>query len=182
MAIEAARATSPQAPTRTPVEDAVGALAERAQAFTEASEALRAEIVAFQAALAKAEGRPAEPGLKLVVSRETAEMEAIDQAEAAGETVEAGDGVQVAAIAEIGDGVPVAAVDEYRPTPAQIAEFFRTYGEPGELEREPTSAPAGAPPAPKERNLARERLYADIGGAVIGLSAAAALINFVLLK
>ena len=33
-----------------------------------------------------------------------------------------------------------------------------------------------------ERNPKRERLYTDIGGAVIGIGGAAALLNFVLLK
>ena len=32
------------------------------------------------------------------------------------------------------------------------------------------------------RNFGREQLYADIGGALIGLGGAAALLNFVLLK
>ena len=170
MAIDAARASSPQVPTGHPVEAALQALAERAEAFTEASEALRAEIRTFQATVAGAEGSPAEPALKLVVSRETAEIEAIGEAETAGESAQAGDGVQVAA------------VDNYQPTPAQIAEFFRTHGaseEPGPKPPEPeTTSPAGA----RERNLDRERLYADIGGAIIGLSGAAALLNFVLLK
>lgn len=170
MAIDAARAASPQAPTGSPVEAAVQALAERAKAFTEASEALRAEIAAFQATLAQAEARPAEPELRLVVSRETAEMEAIDAAEA------------VAGNAGTGDGGQVAAVGEYRPTPAQIAEFFRTNAEPEEAGPEPAEPEASVPAAPRERNPAREQLYADIGGAIIGLSAAAAVINFVLLK
>src|SRR5688572_28035563 len=122
MAIEAARPTSSQVPTQSPIEDAFQALAERAQAFTDASEAIRAEIVAFQAALAKAEGgRPPEPELKLVVSRETAEMQAIDESEAAGgtgdgvlvtATVEPGDGIQVAAAVEPGDGAQVDAIAE----------------------------------------------------------------------
>ena len=168
MAIDAARASSPQVPTGHPVEAALKALAKRAEAFTEASEALRAEILAFQATVAEAEGRPAEPELRLVVSRETAEMEAMDEAEAAGESAQP-------------NGVQVAAVDDDRPTPAQIAEFFRAHGapeapDPASPERE-TSVPA----APRQRNLDRERLYADIGGAIIGLGAAAALINFVLL-
>ena len=170
MAIDAARAPSPQPPAGSSVEAALQALAERAKAFTEASEALRAEIIAFQATLANPEGRPAEPELKLVVSRETAEMEAIDAAETAGEGVETDDGAQIAA------------VDDPRPTPAQIAEFFRTHGKP----EEPVPGSAGpvtsVPAAPRRRNLDRERLYADIGGAIIGLSAAAAVINFVLLK
>jgi hypothetical protein len=165
MATYAARSSSPQT-SGNPVEEAVQALAERAKVFTEASEALRAEILAFKATLAKAEGHQAEPALKLVVSRETAEMEAIDEAKAAGES------------GETDGGVPAA---EYRPTPAQIAEFFR-HGAPEGLGPEPASAQVMAPTESRERNLARERLYADIGGAVIGLSAAAALLNFVLLK
>jgi hypothetical protein len=169
MAIDAVRASSPQLPTADPVETALQALAERADAFTEASEALRAEILAFQAAVAEAEGRPAEPALKLVVSRETAEMEAIGEAETAGESGGTGDDVQVAAM------------DDYRPTPAQIAEFFRTHGEPEKPEPEPVRQEPSAPAVARERNLDRERLYADIGGAIIGLGAAAALINFVLL-
>jgi hypothetical protein len=36
--------------------------------------------------------------------------------------------------------------------------------------------------AKAERNPKRERLYTDIGGAVIGIGGAAALLNFVLLK
>jgi len=170
MATYAARSPSPQTPTSNPVEEAVQALAERAKVFTAASEALRAEILAFQATLANAEGSQAEPALKLIVSRETAEMEAIDEAKAASQS------------GETDDGVPVAAVDEYRPTSAQIAEFFRTHGAPEGLLTEPASAQVKAQTEPTERNLARERLYADIGGAVIGLSAAAALLNFVLLK
>ena len=78
-------------------------------AFTEASEALRAEIKAFEATRAEAEGRPAEPVLRLVVSRETAEMEAIEEA---GE---------------------VEAVADDRPTPEEIANFFRTHGEREEV-------------------------------------------------
>ena len=139
----------------SPIARAEHALAARVEAYTEASEALRAEIEFFQSAVAEAEGRPAEPELRLIVSRETAELEAIGRAEEA---------------------------DGDRPTPAQIAEFFRSH----ELREDPDpeSARAGLPAAsaPQTRSLARERLYADIGGTIIGLSGAAALINFVLLK
>ena len=136
------------------VERAEQALAERVTAFTEASEALRAEIRAFATVVAEAEGQPAEPELRLVVSRETAEFEAIEQAEKAEEAAD-------------------------RPTPAQIADFFRVHEE-----REDASPPqpgVAATPA-VTRNPARDRLYADVGGAIIGLAGAAALINFVLLK
>jgi hypothetical protein len=140
------------------VERAEQALAERVTAFTEASEALRAEIRSFAAVVAEAEGRPAEPELRLVVSRETAEFEAIEEAD---KTEEAAD----------------------RPTPAQIADFFRVHEEredasppqPG-VAATPAATPTGT------RNPARDRLYADVGGAIIGLAGAAALINFVLLK
>jgi hypothetical protein len=45
-------------------------------------------------------------------------------------------------------------------------------------------SPAEGPPNPQQiaRHSGRERLYADIGGAVIGLGVAAALLNFVILK
>jgi len=131
-------------PAGSAVQRAEQELAERVEAFTEASEALRAEIRSFAAVVAEAEGRPAEPGLRLVVSRETAEFEAIEPAE---------------------------------------AEFFRIHEE-----REVSAAaqPAMAVTSPaspaRARNPARERLYADIGGAIIGLAGALALINFVLLK
>jgi len=138
------------------VERAEQALAERVTAFTEASDALRAEIRSFAAVVAEAEGRPAEPELRLVVSRETAEFEAIEEADKAEEAAD-------------------------RPTPAQIADFFRLHEK-----REDASAaqPAAASPATpaRTRNPARDRLYADVGGAIIGLAGAAALINFVLLK
>jgi hypothetical protein len=138
------------------VERAEQALAERVAAFTEASEALRAEIRSFAAVVAEAEGPPAERELRLVVSRETAEFEAIEEADK--EAAE-------------------------RPTTAQIADFFRVHEEredasppqPG-MAATPTATPTGT------RNPARDRLYADVGGAIIGLAGAAALINFVLLK
>ncbi len=101
--------------TGSAVERAEQALAERVEAFTEASEALRAEIRSFAAVVAEAEGRPAEPELRLVVSRETAEFEAIEEADKAR-----------------GSRRP-------RRRPAQIAEFFRVHEE-----REDASpAPAG---------------------------------------
>ena len=109
------------APAPDSVERAQEALAERVSAFLQASAALRAEIGSFETALASRQ--PAEPELKLVVSRETAEVEALAAA----------------------DAVP-------------------------------------QPDAMSTRNPARERLYADIGGSVIGLSAATAVINFILLK
>ena len=142
------------------VERAEQALAERVEAFTQASEALRGEIRSFAAVVAEAEGRPAEPELRLVVSRETAEFEAIEEADKAEEAAD-------------------------RPTPAQIAEFFRVHEEREEsAPAQPASAEAShAIPAPaRPRNLARERLYADVGGAIIGLAGAAALIDFVLLR
>ncbi|MDX6586037.1 MAG: hypothetical protein QOI31_510 [Solirubrobacterales bacterium] len=53
-----------------------------------------------------------------------------------------------------------------------------------EEEEAEVEAPAvkRTPAAEAERNPKRERLYTDIGGAVIGLGGAAALLNFVLLK
>jgi len=53
----------------------------------------------------------------------------------------------------------------------------------GEEETEVEALPARRTRAAKaERNAKRERLYTDIGGAVIGIGGAAALLNFVLLK
>ena len=51
---------------------------------------------------------------------------------------------------------------------------------PEEARREEDSAPTRA--ARPARKFGREQLYADIGGALIGLGGAAALLNFVLLK
>lgn len=153
-----AHAIAPPTAPSSAIERAQQALAERVKAFTEASEALREEIRAFEAACAEARGRSPEPVLRLVVSRETAEMEAIDKA---GEAAPAG---------------------EDRPSPEQIAEFFRTHEE-REGAQEEASAPPPLPEAEaRSRNLARERLYADLCGAAIGLCGAAAVINFVLLR
>ena len=45
---------------------------------------------------------------------------------------------------------------------------------------ESPSAEPELPPSPPASGSARTRIYTDVGGAVIGLGAAAALINFVL--
>ena len=150
------------------------ALAERITAFTAASEALRAEIEAFEAARAQAAGRASEPALRLVVSRETAEMQAMGDALAA----PLAEPAEPAELAVGGKPEPEPPEDE-RPTPEQIAEFFRTHEERAAAE---VDVPAPPEPEPKPRNLAREQLYADLCGAAIGLCGAAALINFVLLK
>ena len=69
------------------------------------------------------------------------------------------------------------AEEDEPPTPEQIARYFRE-AEEAELAR--AARPEQA--AKAERIPKRDRLYTDIGGAVIGLGGAAALINFVLLK
>jgi hypothetical protein len=159
MAKRAAQAHSLLPPDGAPsaLERAEYALADRVKAFTEASEALRAEIRAFDAVIAEIEGRPAAPELKLVVSRETAEMEAIDA-----QPKEAVEG------------------DDYRPTHAQIAEFFRAHEQREDANLEPERIEPLGPDEAHPRKLNRERLYADIGGTIIGLSGAAALISLML--
>ena len=132
-----------------PIERAEERLAECVKTFTEASEALRAEIKAFDASLAMDEGRSAQPDLQLVVSRTTAEVEAVTES-------------------------------DDRPTPAQIAEFVRVHEGPDAHEPRSARAATSSAPASRPRNPERERLYADVAGAVIGLSAAVALINLVL--
>ena len=141
-------------PAGSALERAERALADRVKAFTEASEALRAEIAAFSQAVAEAQERPAERELRLVVNRDTGEVEAVARTEQE---------------------------DDEPPTPEQIAQFFRTHEGP----RDPEDAIPTAPSVPlsyRPRNLARERLYADIGGTIIGLGGAVALIDFVLLR
>jgi hypothetical protein len=155
-ALSVAGASAGQSSPGDRLAEAERALADRVKEFTDASEALRAEIRAFSAALAEAEGQPPEPGLKLVVSRDTEEVEAAaprqDEADAP-------------------------------PTPQQIAEFFRSYEErEDEVTRASLASGPSAEAEQRPRNRARERLYADVGGAVIGLCGASALIHFVLLR
>ena len=170
MAKRQAQAHSMPSPAVTPsaIDLAEEALAERIRAFTAASEALRAEIKAFEAARGTAEGRASEPALRLVVSRETAEMEAMGEALPAPPP-------EPAEPAAAGRPEPEQPLEDERPTPEQIAEFFRTH-------EERATAEVAAPEPPEPEPTAREQLYADLCGAAIGLCGAAALINFVLLK
>ncbi len=63
---------------------------------------------------------------------------------------------------------------------AQARSEIRREGVPVTLSSAASLARTRATKA--ERNPKRERLYTDIGGAVIGIGGAAALLNFVLLK
>jgi hypothetical protein len=157
------------AETVSAVERAEKALAERAKAFGEASRSLRHELKAFAETLARAEEKLApraaeEPELRLVEAPPQEEFEAEDEDEPAAEA------------APIAEAEPIAKEDE-PPTPEQIARYFRE-AEEAELAR--AARPEQATKA--ERVPKRDRLYTDIGGAIIGLGGAAALINFVLLK
>lgn len=190
------------AETVTAVEQAEQALAERATAFADASRALRAELQAFSATLSDGEERlspqaAAEPDLRLVESP-AAQRRPQAPPTGIGQILLAGD------VDEVDE-------DEEPPTPDQIAQFFREH-EDAELTRADRRAEAEAArgglagrvrrfftgpeveedgeaaATPQElavvtaRHPGRDRLYADIGGAVIGLGGAAALLDFVLLK
>ena len=176
----------------TQVEQAEQAVAERTAALAEAAMALRSELNAFAATLSAAEKRlspkaPEQPELRLVEDPATGgNDETGEEPEVEGETGEPDE-------------------NEEAPTPDQIAQFFREHGDPDargtQFERkasgqdevservrrffmaETTGGEAVSGHAAETTRLPlRDRLYTDIGGAVIGLGGAAALINFVLLK
>ncbi len=67
------------------------------------------------------------------------------------------------------------------PVTLSSAAFTAPHKAEEEVEVEALAAPR-IKATKAERNPKRERLYTDIGGAVIGIGGAAALLNFVLMK
>jgi hypothetical protein len=197
------------AETVSAVENAEQALAERAKAFAEASRALRSELKAFAETLSEGEERLApqaadEPDLRLVEAP-APKAQHHQPPSGIGQIIVAG---EVEELDEVGEDEgdndnspeeefdddeddgdePDDDEDEDPPTPEEIARYFReAEGFSGSPEAE-VEVEAEAPivertrAAKAERNPKRERLYTDIGGAVIGIGGAAALLNFVLLK
>jgi hypothetical protein len=178
------------AETVSAVEQAEQALAERAKAFADASRALRTELKAFAETLSEGEERLApqsadEPELRLhqpppagigqiLLAGEVEELDEVGEDEGEEdhrpeEELDDEDDDED----ETGDGSGDEE-DEEPPTPEEIARYFRE-AEEAELGRT-TRAPKS------EGNPKLERLYTDIGGALIGIGGAAALLDFVLLK
>jgi hypothetical protein len=195
------------AATVSQIEEAERALAKRANAFADASKTLRAELEAFAAVLSECEGRMTppeiveEPELRLVAAPApkrtrpqpppapveqfpfTAEVEEADgelEEGEADEQYDADGGDEEDDDEDDEDEEPELDEDpgEDPPTAAEIARFFREHEEADSEPIVPQAAPAKEK-AP--RSEARNRLYTDIAGAVIGLSGAAALINYVLI-
>jgi hypothetical protein len=195
------------AATVSAVQQAEQALNERAKAFAEASRALRSELKAFAETLSDGEKQLSpqaaeEPELRLVESpAPTAPHQPvpsdIGQILLAGEVEELedesrdeGDEDHRPEEEPDDDDEDEDAPEEVEepPTQDQIARIFRQMeaaevARADRLEREPRGRPGvGERFAMAAWKPSRDRLYTDIGGAVIGLGGAAALLNFVLLK